>query len=115
LNAREARQYAEIVPRSAEKDPKDTPNRVFNKLAWQPFYGTEGVYCNCLGYAGDYAELIRSQKLIGWRQIFKGRWSIHWTNIQGRFIGEDSCDGTSPVGSKRNVAVIQVECDVGCA
>ena len=32
-----------MVPGCTDKDPKDTPNRVFNKLAWQPFYGTEGV------------------------------------------------------------------------
>ena len=28
---------------STDKDPKDTPNRAFNKLAWCHFYGTEGV------------------------------------------------------------------------
>ena len=29
--------------RPTKKDPKDTPNRVFNKLAWHQIYGTEGV------------------------------------------------------------------------
>ena len=33
------------VPRPARKDPKDTPDRAFNKLAWgNQYYGTEGVH-----------------------------------------------------------------------
>ena len=32
------------IPRPTKKNPKDTPNRVFNKLAWHQNYGTEGVY-----------------------------------------------------------------------
>ena len=31
------------IPRPTKKNPKDTPNRVFNKLAWHQNYGTEGV------------------------------------------------------------------------
>ena len=31
------------IPRPTKKDPKDTPDRVFNKIAWGFFYGTEGV------------------------------------------------------------------------
>ena len=31
------------IPRLTKKNPKDTPNRVFNKLAWHQIYGTEGV------------------------------------------------------------------------
>ena len=31
------------VPRPTWKDPKDTPDRAFNKLAWGNHYGTEGV------------------------------------------------------------------------
>ena len=31
------------VPRPTRKDPKDTPDRAFNKLAWGNHYGTEGV------------------------------------------------------------------------
>ena len=38
-----ARQHVKILPDSTEKDPKDTSDRVFNKLAWGLFYGTEGV------------------------------------------------------------------------
>ena len=33
------------VPRPTRKDPKDTPDRAFNKLAWGNHYGTEGVFC----------------------------------------------------------------------
>jgi hypothetical protein len=33
------------IPRPKKKDPKDTPDRVFNKLAWGNHYGTEGVFC----------------------------------------------------------------------
>ena len=37
----------EILPGCTDKDPKDTPNRVFNKLAWHQNYdGTEGVQVN---------------------------------------------------------------------
>jgi hypothetical protein len=43
LSARKARQHVKILPYSTEKDPKDTSDRVFNKLAWGLFYGTEGV------------------------------------------------------------------------
>ena len=43
LSARKAHQYVEILPGSTDKDPKDTPNRVFNKLACDYFFGTEGV------------------------------------------------------------------------
>jgi hypothetical protein len=59
------------------------------------------------GYGGKYAELIRSQNSIGWRHIFNGRWSIHWANIQGRFMGDNGCNGSSSIGNKWNVAVIQ--------
>ena len=31
------------ILRPTKKDPKDTPNCVFNKLAWHQNYGTEGV------------------------------------------------------------------------
>jgi hypothetical protein len=31
------------IPRPTKKNPKDTPDRAFNKLAWYHFYGTEGV------------------------------------------------------------------------
>ena len=31
------------VPRPTSKDPKDTPDRAFNRLAWGNHYGTEGV------------------------------------------------------------------------
>jgi hypothetical protein len=31
------------IPRPTKKDPKDTPDRVFNKLVWVNHYGTEGV------------------------------------------------------------------------
>ena len=31
------------IPRATKKNPKDTPNRVFNKLAWYQNFGTEGV------------------------------------------------------------------------
>ena len=31
------------VPGPTRKDPKDTPDRAFNKLAWGNHYGTEGV------------------------------------------------------------------------
>jgi hypothetical protein len=31
------------IPRPTKKDSKDTPDRVFNKLAWGFFYRTEGV------------------------------------------------------------------------
>ena len=34
------------VPRPTRKDPKDTPDRVFNKIAWGFLYGTEGVQYN---------------------------------------------------------------------
>ena len=33
------------IPRPTKKDPKDTPDRAFNKLAWGNHYGTEGVLC----------------------------------------------------------------------
>jgi hypothetical protein len=46
LSARKARQHVKILPDSTEKDPKDTSDRVFNKLAWGLFYGTEGVQAN---------------------------------------------------------------------
>ena len=32
------------VPRPTRKDPKDTPDRAFNKLAWGNHYWTEGVH-----------------------------------------------------------------------
>ena len=32
----------EILPGCTDEDPKDTPNRVFNKLAWRQNFGTEG-------------------------------------------------------------------------
>jgi hypothetical protein len=44
LSARKARQYVKILPDATEKDPKDTSDRVLNKLAWGLFYGTEGVH-----------------------------------------------------------------------
>ena len=31
------------IPRPTKKDPQDTPDRVFDKIAWGFFYGTEGV------------------------------------------------------------------------
>ena len=31
------------IPRPTKKNPKDTPNCVFNKLVWHQNYGTEGV------------------------------------------------------------------------
>ena len=31
------------IPRPTKKNPKDTPDRVFNKLAWGFFFRTEGV------------------------------------------------------------------------
>jgi hypothetical protein len=43
LSACKARQHVKILPDSTEKDPKDTSDRVLNKLAWGLFYGTEGV------------------------------------------------------------------------
>ncbi len=43
MSARKACQCVKILPDSTEKDPKDTSDRVFNKLARGLFYGTEGV------------------------------------------------------------------------
>ena len=43
LSASTAHQYVEILPGTTDKDPKDTPNRVFNKLACDYYFGTEGV------------------------------------------------------------------------
>ena len=34
------------IPRPTKKDPKDTPDRVFSKIAWGFFYWTEGVHPN---------------------------------------------------------------------
>ena len=31
------------IPRPTKKNPKDTPNRVFNKIDWDQINGTEGV------------------------------------------------------------------------
>jgi hypothetical protein len=36
------------IPRPTKKDPKDTPNRVFNKIDWDQINGTEGV-CHTRG------------------------------------------------------------------
>ena len=33
------------IPRPTKKNPKDTPNRIFNKIDWDQINGTEGV-CN---------------------------------------------------------------------
>ena len=38
------------IPRPTKKNPKDTPNRVFNKLVWHQNYGTEGVPGTCIQY-----------------------------------------------------------------
>ena len=41
------------IPRPTKKNPKDTPDRVFNKLAWHQIYGTKGVDCkfrDCVNY-----------------------------------------------------------------
>ena len=32
------------VPRPTRKEPKDTPDRAFNKLAWGNHHWTEGVH-----------------------------------------------------------------------
>ena len=31
------------IPRPTKKNPKDTPDRAFNKLAWHNFFGTEYI------------------------------------------------------------------------
>ncbi len=33
--------------------------------------------------------LVISQNTIGWQQLFKGRFSLHWTRLQDRYILED--------------------------
>jgi hypothetical protein len=45
------------IPRATKKNPKDTPNRVFNKLAWYQNYGTEGVHFKEVE-PGDYAGVV---------------------------------------------------------
>ena len=59
------------------------------------------------GFTGDYITLIQEQNSIGWRQLFNGRWSVSWSRIQGRFLGETGVIGSSTLGDKWNVAIIQ--------
>jgi hypothetical protein len=44
------------IPRPTKKYPKDTPNRVFNKLAWHQIYGTEGVGVDEPGHSTDQGK-----------------------------------------------------------
>ena len=48
------------IPRPTKKIPKDTPNRVFNKLAWHQNYGTEGVH-----------QKMLSDCIIRWRLLLE--------------------------------------------
>jgi exonuclease III len=51
-------------------------------------------------YSQKYHPLIESQNAIGWDQLYKGRWSLHWQELQnqfdeGRFRGPQQKPGHS--------------------
>ena len=59
------------------------------------------------GYSADLIALIESQNAIGWRHLFNGRWSVHWSHIQSVAHGETTVHGVSPAGNKWNCAIIK--------
>ena len=59
------------------------------------------------GYNQEMTTLVYSQNAIGWGQLFNGRWSIHWSLIQGNHMGDDITRRRSPLGDRWNVAVLQ--------
>jgi hypothetical protein len=62
---------------------------------------------NADGYSDEFGGLIYSQNAIGWRQIFNGKWSGKWAEIQGQYRGETMEHDMSVVGDKWNVTIIQ--------
>ena len=65
--------HVKILPDSTEKDPKDTSDRVFNKVAWGHFNGTEGVLHACFKVLVIRLDCVRQclvLVLVG-VQIFK--------------------------------------------
>jgi hypothetical protein len=37
-------------------------------------------------YPAAYRRLVREQNILGWRQLFNGRWSTEWTRLQQRYL-----------------------------
>ena len=37
-------------------------------------------------YPAIYRSLIRDQNILGWRQLFNGRWSSQWATLQDRYL-----------------------------
>jgi hypothetical protein len=83
LSARKARQHVKILPDSSEKDPKDTSDRVFNKLAWGLFYGTEGVQGSKLRRVYLKALLLLKVNKRLWNE-----------NSIGQAVGHSSTNGS---------------------
>ena len=59
------------------------------------------------GYNPEMTALVYSQNTIGWGQLFNGRWSVHWSLIQGSHMGDDITQNRSPLGDRWNVAILQ--------
>jgi hypothetical protein len=59
------------------------------------------------GYNQELTTLVYSQNVIGWGQLFNGRWSIHLSLIQGNYMGDDITQHRSPLGDRWNAAIIQ--------
>ena len=75
---------------------------VLSSSAW--FQGVDQLTAD--GYSQDLTMLIFSQNAIGWGQLFSGRWSKHWSLIQGCSMGDDVTQLESPLGGRWNVAML---------
>jgi hypothetical protein len=70
------------ILRPTKKDPKDTPNRVFNKLAWHQIYGMEGVLLydsNC-----DIKEIVMDERIKLLEAV--NRTSQNWKTVVDKRI-----------------------------
>lgn len=45
-------------------------------------------------YPAQYSQLICTQNSIGWDQLYKGRWSIQWTQLQDQYAEQSAQTGT---------------------
>ena len=72
------------VPRRTRKDPKDTPDRAFTKLAWGNHYWTEGVHCgtcinvwSCFPFYGTSRTGVKGSRGLKGSGLKVSRGQVH--------------------------------------